>query len=273
MVRVPAYEDVAPLGAAAVVKAVRPPAEAVDAATEDMFAAIVPESGFKALSRYTEKVDALIREENDVLALASDEARVALREMELPELLIAAEAGAQPESPPGCGQDSAAGSGGGLPSPLDEEVASIQGAGGLAAQRGGPPRLAEMNEALSRLARPSPRSTSRRRRMRRAEERTDPARGPGRPAPGSRLTCAKSWRRSGITSRRRPGATIPSGGASKTAWTACWACWIPSTWRLPRPSFARRCCPPWMTLARSRRSARRSRTWRRSAASARVSRR
>ena len=71
MVRVPAYEDVAPLGAAAVVKAVRPPAEAVDAATEDMFAAIVPESGFKALSRYTEKVDALIREENDVLALAA----------------------------------------------------------------------------------------------------------------------------------------------------------------------------------------------------------
>ena len=126
------------------------PAEAVDAATEDMFAAIVPESGFKALSRYTEKVDALIREENDVLALASDEARVALREMELPELLIAAEAGAQPESPPGCGQDSAAGSGGGLPSPLDEEVASIQGAGGLAALRGGgAPRLAEMNEACT----------------------------------------------------------------------------------------------------------------------------
>ena len=149
MERVPAYEDVAPLGAAAVVKAVRPPAEAVDASAEDMFAAIVPESGFKALSKYTEKVDALIREENDVLALASDEARVALREMELPELLIAAEAGAQPESPPGCGQDSAAGSGGGLPSPLDEEVASLQGAGGLAALRGGAPRLAEMNESCA----------------------------------------------------------------------------------------------------------------------------
>ena len=149
MERVPAYEDVAPLGAAAVVKAVRPPAEAVDASAEDMFAAIVPESGFKALSKYTEKVDALIREENDVLALASDEARIALREMELPELLIAAEAGARAESPPGCGQEAAAGSGKGLPSPLDEEVASIQGAGGLAALKGGLPRLADINEACT----------------------------------------------------------------------------------------------------------------------------
>jgi hypothetical protein len=35
----------------------------------------------EALSKYTEMVDRIIREENDVLAAASDDARIALREM------------------------------------------------------------------------------------------------------------------------------------------------------------------------------------------------
>eukprot|EP00227_Mantoniella_beaufortii_P022182 CAMPEP_0197582208 /NCGR_PEP_ID=MMETSP1326-20131121/5484_1 /TAXON_ID=1155430 /ORGANISM="Genus nov. species nov., Strain RCC2288" /LENGTH=814 /DNA_ID=CAMNT_0043146249 /DNA_START=58 /DNA_END=2499 /DNA_ORIENTATION=- len=144
MVRVPPYESLPPLGAAAVVKAVPPPADALNASSETLFATIVPDSGAKALSKYTELVDRLIREENDVLAAASDEARIALREMELPELLIAAIAGAMP---PGAG---VAGDGGaGLPSPLDDEVASIQRAGGVAALRGSLPGLRDINEACT----------------------------------------------------------------------------------------------------------------------------
>ena len=90
MTKVPAYDDVPALGAAAVVKPAPPPPAALDASGETLFSKIVPESGFKALSKYTELVDAIIREETDVLASASDEARLALTEMELPELLFAA---------------------------------------------------------------------------------------------------------------------------------------------------------------------------------------
>ena len=42
----------------------------------------------KALSKYTEMVDSLIREQMDALAAASDEARLKLREWELPECLM-----------------------------------------------------------------------------------------------------------------------------------------------------------------------------------------
>lgn len=41
----------------------------------------------KALSKYTEMVDSLIRQQMDALAAASDEARLKLREWELPECL------------------------------------------------------------------------------------------------------------------------------------------------------------------------------------------
>ena len=128
MVRVPAYEDLPELGAAAMVKATPPAPAALDASGESLFSNIVPESGFKALSKYTELVDTTIREEIDVLALASDEARAALAEMELPELLIAAEAAAG-SGIPGGARNAAAGAGAGLPTPLAEELA--------AAQRGG----------------------------------------------------------------------------------------------------------------------------------------
>ena len=149
MVRVPAFEDLPPLGAAAVVKAIPLPPESLDSSGETLFSKIVPESGFKALSKYTEKVDALIREENDVLALASDEARLALTEMELPELLVAAMATSASAVPPGGAGDTAAGRGAGLPSPLDAEVASIQNAGGVSGLRNNLQRLHDVHEACA----------------------------------------------------------------------------------------------------------------------------
>lgn len=144
MVKVPSPDTLPPLGAAAVVKAVKPAPETLSASSETMFATIVPESGFKALSKYTEMVDSIIREENDVLVAASDEARMALKEMEMPDLLIAAVAGASDT-----GGDPAGASGAGLPPPLDEEVGSIQRGGGVAALIGGLPRLLDINEACT----------------------------------------------------------------------------------------------------------------------------
>ena len=94
MERVPKVEDLPPLAAANLVKAIEPPAEEFSPVGVALFQNIVPDSGTKALSRYTEMVDDLIRNETDTLALASDEARLALREMELPETLIALDGGA-----------------------------------------------------------------------------------------------------------------------------------------------------------------------------------
>lgn len=155
MVRVPARDAVSPLDAAAVVKAVPPQQSSLDCSSETLFSTVVPESGFKALSKYTQLVDALIREENDVLAAASDEARLALAEMEMPELLIAATSGARTVDggPPGGATndvgDAGLPSAAGLPSPLDEDVASIHRAGGTAALRASLPRLVDISEACT----------------------------------------------------------------------------------------------------------------------------
>jgi programmed cell death 6-interacting protein len=53
------------------------------------FSSVVPDSSAKSLSKYTALADQLVREQNDKLANASDEARLRLREWELPEALYA----------------------------------------------------------------------------------------------------------------------------------------------------------------------------------------
>ncbi len=63
--------------------------EGLDASSEDLFREVIPDGSAKALSRYTDAVDALIREQNDSLAGATDDARVRLREWDLPECLQA----------------------------------------------------------------------------------------------------------------------------------------------------------------------------------------
>ena len=59
----------------------------LDASQEDIFREVIPDGSAKALSRYTDMVDALIREQNDRLAGASDDARLRLRERDLPDCL------------------------------------------------------------------------------------------------------------------------------------------------------------------------------------------
>lgn len=63
------------------------PTEELDASQEDIFREVIPDGSAKALSRYTDAVDALIREQNDRLAGASDDARLRLREADLPDCL------------------------------------------------------------------------------------------------------------------------------------------------------------------------------------------
>lgn len=59
----------------------------LDASQEHIFREVIPDGSAKALSRYTDMVDALIREQNDRLAGASDDARLRLRERDLPDCL------------------------------------------------------------------------------------------------------------------------------------------------------------------------------------------
>ncbi|KAL4532578.1 hypothetical protein Ndes2437B_g02974 [Nannochloris sp. 'desiccata'] len=59
--------------------------------SEKMFKGVVPETTTRALSKYTDMVDSLIRKQTDALATASDDARIKLREWELPESLAALE--------------------------------------------------------------------------------------------------------------------------------------------------------------------------------------
>lgn len=77
--QVPPFADLPPIQGACLVKAA-PPAD-LDASGENLFAALVPDASAKALSKYTDAVDAAVREALDKLAGATDAARVALRQV------------------------------------------------------------------------------------------------------------------------------------------------------------------------------------------------
>ena len=85
--RVPAFADLPAITPAPLVRAFQP--IDLDAAGEGLFAEVIPDGSARALSRYTDAVDGLIRHLNDGLAAASDDARLRLREWELPECLQA----------------------------------------------------------------------------------------------------------------------------------------------------------------------------------------
>ena len=65
--------------------------EVLDATKEKMFASLVPDNSAKALSRYTEMVDDVIRTQAEKLQQASELTRVRLKEMELPDSILALE--------------------------------------------------------------------------------------------------------------------------------------------------------------------------------------
>ncbi|RZC58114.1 hypothetical protein C5167_005416 [Papaver somniferum] len=90
LMRVPAPDSLPPLPAHSLVKPT-PMGEVLDASKEKMFASLVPDSSFKALSRYTEMVDDIIRTQAEKLQQGSELTRVRLKEMELPESILALE--------------------------------------------------------------------------------------------------------------------------------------------------------------------------------------
>ena len=65
------------------------PPVGLDAEGEGLFRDVIPDGSARALSRYSELVDGLIREQMEALAGASDDARLRLREWDLPDALQA----------------------------------------------------------------------------------------------------------------------------------------------------------------------------------------
>jgi programmed cell death 6-interacting protein len=128
--RVPAAADLPPIVPAALVKPTPPADLRADEAAGRLFAGVVPEAGARALSRYAAQVDALVRRQAGALAAASDEARLCLREWELPEALHALEPG-----------HAAA-----LPDAVRLELEAVAAAGGA-------PQLGELAEQLRALRR------------------------------------------------------------------------------------------------------------------------
>ena len=106
--RVPPASDLDAIAPALLVKSIPPPdldAAAADAAG-GLFAGVVPDTSAKALSQYTARVDDLVRESTASLDAASDEARLRLREWDLPDCLAPLDggsAGAVAALPPCCG--------------------------------------------------------------------------------------------------------------------------------------------------------------------------
>lgn len=70
-----------------------------------MFSSVIPDTATRSLSRYSDLLDSLVRGATDKLAAASDEARLRLREWELPEALQALEPGALASIPDGLRSD------------------------------------------------------------------------------------------------------------------------------------------------------------------------
>ncbi|XP_062145045.1 vacuolar-sorting protein BRO1 [Alnus glutinosa] len=113
LMRVPSPSSLPPLPAFSMVKPMAMN-EVLDASKEKMFASLVPDSSAKALSRYTEMVDDIIRTQAEKLQQASELTRVRLKEMDLPESILALEGNFT------------------LPTGLKEDVEAVQISGGPA---------------------------------------------------------------------------------------------------------------------------------------------
>lgn len=111
LMRVPTASSLSPLPTFSMVKPM-PMDEVLDASRERMFASLVPDSSAKALSRYTEMLDEITRTQAEKLQQGSELARVRLREMDLPDSILALEGNST------------------LPTALKEDVEAVQICGG-----------------------------------------------------------------------------------------------------------------------------------------------
>lgn len=132
LMRVPPEASLGPLPGASLVKPTNL-SDTLDASKEKMFTALVPDSSAKALSKYTEMLDDVVRTQVEKLQQESEITRVKLNQMGLPESLHALE-----------GSNS-------LPEQLRNDVESIQldgGLSGLIAAMGQLQDLKRVNEEL-----------------------------------------------------------------------------------------------------------------------------
>lgn len=113
LMRVPPASSLPPLAAFSLVKPMQMN-DILDASKEKMFSSLVPDNSTKALSRYTEMVDDVIRTQTEKLQQGSELARVRLREMDLPDSILALEGNLS------------------LPAALKEDVEAVQICGGPA---------------------------------------------------------------------------------------------------------------------------------------------
>ncbi|KAI5677271.1 hypothetical protein M9H77_08221 [Catharanthus roseus] len=113
LIRVPPASTLSPLPAFSMVKPM-PMNDVLDASRQKMFASLVPDNSAKALSRYTEMVDDVIRTQAEKLQQASELARVRLKEMDLPDSILALEGNLS------------------LPAALKEDIEAVQVCGGPA---------------------------------------------------------------------------------------------------------------------------------------------
>ncbi|RLN42598.1 uncharacterized protein C2845_PM01G38420 [Panicum miliaceum] len=113
LMRVPAAGSLGALPAASLVKPTSL-AEILDASKERLFSSLVPDGSMKALSKYTEMVDNIIRTQAEKLQQASEITRVRLKEMDLPDSILSLEGNIA------------------LPLDLKEDVEAVQISGGPA---------------------------------------------------------------------------------------------------------------------------------------------
>ncbi|KAM7274420.1 hypothetical protein ACFE04_016286 [Oxalis oulophora] len=111
--RVPNIANLVPLPAFSLVKPM-PMNDVLDASKEKLFATVVPDNSTKALSRYTEMVDSIIRTQAEKLQQGSELARVRLKDMDLPDSIFSLEGSLT------------------LPESLKEDVEAVQISGGPA---------------------------------------------------------------------------------------------------------------------------------------------
>ncbi|KAD4983096.1 hypothetical protein E3N88_19767 [Mikania micrantha] len=132
LMRVPPASSLPPLPAFPMVKPLNMN-EVLDASKEKMFASLVPDSSAKALSRYTEMVDDIIRTQAEKLQQGSELARVSLKEMDLPDSILALEGHSV------------------LPTALWEDVEAVQISGGPAGLEGELQQLRDLSRVNHEL--------------------------------------------------------------------------------------------------------------------------
>lgn len=126
-------EQIEPLHADALPKCIVPD-YLTDPVASIRFSGIVPEQVTRDWSKYTDMLDRMLREQTSRIDMASDHARMKLREMELPERLNALERGHMDN----------------IPESLKVDLESIQESGGLSALSDIVQQLADMNFSVTK---------------------------------------------------------------------------------------------------------------------------